>query len=173
MCSLNVFKIDLKALEEGQTDFRFSLDDEYFKAIEASNVQGGDVSVSLSVRKTGKVFALDFHTRGFVRIPCDRCLDEMEQPIETRDSVVARLGEENSEEDGDVVTVDEDEGILDVAWLIYEFIALGIPVRHVHAPGKCNPAMIRMLETYSAARSGEEDKDAVDPRWEALKNLKL
>lgn len=173
MCSLNLFKIDLKALEEGLSDFHFSLDDEYFKAIEASNVQGGNVCVDLSVRRNDKVFTLNFHTRGVVRIPCDRCLDEMEQPIETNDSVVAKLGEENSEEDEDVVTVAEDEGILDVAWLIYEFIALGIPVKHVHAPGKCNPAMIRMLEEYSAARSGEEGKDTVDPRWEVLKNLKL
>jgi len=42
----------------------------------------------------------------------------------------------------------------------------------VHAPGKCNPAMVRALEEYSAARSGEEDEQAMDPRWEALLKLK-
>ena len=66
------------------------------------------------------------------------------------------------------MTVAEDEGILDVAWYLYEFIALAIPIKHVHAPGKCNPAMVRALEEYSAARSGEEDEQAMDPRWEAL-----
>jgi uncharacterized metal-binding protein YceD (DUF177 family) len=33
--------------------------------------------------------------------------------------------------------------------------------------------MIRLLEEHSAVRSGEEEESTVDPRWEALKNLKL
>ena len=66
----------------------------------------------------------------------------------------------------------ENEGILDVAWFIYEFIALNIPIKHVHAPGKCNPAMIEMLQEHSAARSGEEEEETVDPRWAALLKLK-
>ncbi len=69
--------------------------------------------------------------------------------------------------------VAEDEGILDITWYLYEFIALAIPIRHVHAPGKCNPAMIRTLEEYSATRSGQEEDDTpMDPRWEALLKLK-
>ena len=106
-----------------------------------------------------------------VLVPCDICLELMEQPIETTQRLEVRLGTENSEED-DLVTVAEDEGILDVAWLIYELTALAIPVRHVHAPGKCNPAMIRVLEEHSAVRSGEGDEKATDPRWAALEQLK-
>ena len=104
-------------------------------------------------------------------VPCDICLDPVEQSIETIQRLEVKLGKENSEED-DLVTVAEDEGILDVAWYLYEFIALAIPIKHVHAPGKCNPAMVRALEEYSAARSGEEDEQAMDPRWEALLKLK-
>ena len=82
-----------------------------------------------------------------------------------------KFGEEYSEDD-DLVTVAENEGILDVAWFIYEFIDLNIPIKHVHAPGKCNPAMIEKLNEHSAARSGEEEEETVDPRWEALLKLK-
>ena len=86
----------------------------------------------------------------------------MEQPIETTQRLEVKLGTENSEEE-DLVMVAEDEGILDITWYLYEFIALAIPIKHVHAPGKCNPAMVRALEEYSAARSGEEDEQAMDP----------
>ena len=95
----------------------------------------------------------------------------MDQSIEVHEYLEVKLGKESSEED-DLVTVAEDEGILDVAWYLYEFIVLNIPIRHVHAPGKCNPAMIRTLEEYSAVRSGEEDEKPMDPRWEALLKLK-
>ena len=95
----------------------------------------------------------------------------MEQPIEAHERLTAKFGEDYSEEDN-LVTVAEDEGILDVTWYVYECIALAIPIKHVHAPGKCNPAMIRVLDEHSAARSGEGQQETVDPRWAALEQLK-
>jgi uncharacterized metal-binding protein YceD (DUF177 family) len=72
------------------------------------------------------------------------------------------------------VTIDENEGILDMSWFIYEFVMLAIPIKHVHAPGKCNSAMTQKLEELSGAvRSSEEEEEQIDPRWEALKKLKV
>lgn len=171
MCNIESFKIDLKALPQGVSTLEFKLDDAYFKAIDALDVQSGELLSSLSISRTDDFFELNFHTEGIVHIPCDICLDDMEQSIETDDRLVVRFGEDYSEED-DLVIVAENEGILDVAWFIYEFIALNIPIKHVHAPGKCNPAMIEMLQEHSAARSGEEEEEIVDPRWAALLKLK-
>ena len=171
MCNIESFKIDLKALPQGASILEFKLDDSYFKAIDAPDIQRGELSSSLSISRTDDFFELNFHTEGIVHIPCDICLDDMEQSIETDDRLLVRFGEDYSEED-DLVIVAENEGILDVAWFIYEFIALNIPIKHVHAPGKCNPAMIEKLNEHSAARSGEEDEESVDPRWAALLKLK-
>ena len=169
---LETLKIDLKGLKEGVNHLEFDLDDTYFKAVDAPEVSRGNVHVSLDIVRNGNdFFTLDFHEVGTMMISCDRCLDLMEQPIETTQRLEVNFGTENSEE-GDLVTVAEDEGILDVTWYLYEFIALAIPIKHVHAPGKCNSAMVRALEEYSAARSGEEDEQAMDPRWEALLKLK-
>ena len=171
MCILESLKLDLKALPQGNSSFEFKLDDSYFEAIDAPGVQHGDLVCRLAISRTDDFFELEFHTEGVVRIPCDVCLDEMEQPIETDDRLTVKFGDDYSEDD-DLVTVAENEGILDVSWFIYEFIALNIPIKHVHAPGKCNPAMIEMLQEHSAARSGEEEETAVDPRWAALLKLK-
>ena len=106
-------------------------------------------------------------------ISCDRCLDDMEQSVETDNRLIVKLGSETSEED-DMIVVNEDEGILDMSWIIYEFIVLAIPIRHVHAPGKCNPAMTQALEELSADRSSDEESNQeTDPRWDKLKNLKI
>jgi uncharacterized metal-binding protein YceD (DUF177 family) len=118
-------------------------------------------------------FELHFLTKGFVTVSCDRCLDDMEQPIEADNVLTVKLGDAYSDDD-DTVTIDENEGILDLSWFIYEFIMLAIPIKHVHAPGKCNSAMTQKLEELSGAvRSGEEEAEAIDPRWEKLKNLKV
>ena len=171
MCNIESFKIDLKALPQGVSTLEFKLADAYFKAIDAPDVQSGELLSSLSISRTDDFFELNFHTEGIVHIPCDICLDDMEQSIETDDRLVVRFGEDYSEED-DLVIVAENEGILDISWFIYEFIDLNIPIKHVHAPGKCNPAMIEKLNEHSAARSGEEEEETVDPRWEALLKLK-
>ena len=173
MCSLERFKIDLKGLVAGETTLEWDLDKGFFEALDETEVESGALHVSLSIRKASGFFELQFHTVGTVDITCDRCLDLMEQPIETDNRLLVKLGSTNSEED-DTVTVDEQEGILDTSWFIYEFIALAIPIQHVHAPGKCNPAMTKALEELSADRSGdEESSQPVDPRWEALKKLRI
>ena len=173
MCSLERFKIDLKGLTDEVTALEWDLDKDFFGALDETEVESGSLHVSLSIRKASGFFEFLFHTVGTVDIMCDRCLDLMEQPIETDNRLVVKLGSMASEDD-DTMVVDEKDGTLDTSWLIYEFIALAIPIKHVHAPGKCNPAMTKALEELSADRSGdEESSQAIDPRWEKLKNLKL
>ena len=110
MCNIESFKIDLKALPQGVSTLEFKLDDAYFKAIDAPDVQSGELLSSLSISRTDDFFELNFHTEGIVHIPCDICLDDMEQSIETDDRLVVRFGEDYSEED-DLVIVAENEGI--------------------------------------------------------------
>ena len=173
MCSLEFLKIDLKSLKEEETSLEFDLDDNYFGALDDAEVKKGSLHVSVSIRKATGFFELLFHTVGTVIIPCDRCLDDMALPVETDNRLIVKLGSEYSEED-EVIVVSENEGILDTSWLIYEFVALVIPIRHVHAPGKCNAAMTKTLEELSADRSSDEESNQeTDPRWEKLKALNI
>ncbi len=172
MSKLEQFKIDLQGLKEGVNDIHFDLDDSFFEAVDAPAVRRGKLACDLRIDRNEDVFDLDFHTEGSVTVQCDRCLDDMDQPIACDYHLVAKFGDDYSEDD-DLITVPENEGMLDVSWFIYQFIELAIPLRHVHAPGKCNPAMMSILEEHSAARSGEGDGEGpVDARWEALSKLK-
>ena len=173
MNSLESLKIDLKGLKEEETSLEFALDDSYFEALDGADVKKGSLHVSVSIRKATGFFEFDFHTEGTIVIPCDRCLDDMTLPVDTDNRLIVKLGSACSEED-DIIVVPENEGILDMAWFIYEFVALVIPIRHVHAPGKCNPAMTQALEELSADRSSdEESSQPIDPRWSELLKLKV
>ena len=117
MCSLERFKIDLKGLTEEVSAFEWDINRDFFDALDETEVESGALHVSLSIRKASGFFELQFHTVGSVDITCDRCLDLMEQPIETDNRLVVKLGSSNSEDD-DTVIVDENEGILDLSWYI-------------------------------------------------------
>ena len=171
MYSLETLKIDLKALKEGQNSFSYALSDDYFEAVAGREVSRGDVRVALEIRRSADIFTLDFHVDGTVVIPCDKCLDDMQQEIVADSRFTARFGDEESADD-ELLVVSEDDGVLDISWLIYEQIVLAIPIKHVHAPGKCNVAMTKKLQELSAARSSDGEENAVDPRWSALLKLK-
>ena len=118
MCSLETFKIDLKGMKTDEQCLEFDLDDDFFKTLNTSEVNRGALHVSVSIRKMTGFYELLFHAEGTVIVPCDLCLDDMEQPINTDNRLLAKLGTETNTEDDDVVIVDENEGILDTAWLI-------------------------------------------------------
>lgn len=172
MFSLETLRLDLKALKEDSFENNWVLGDDYFEALEDADIQSGNVRVSVSLQKAENYFDMEINVEGFVIVTCDRCLDDMEQSIKSDNRFIVKLGIENSEDD-DTITVEENEGILDLSWIIYESIALSVPIKHVHAPGKCNTAMTEKLDELSATRSGDEaDKEAIDPRWSKLSELK-
>jgi uncharacterized metal-binding protein YceD (DUF177 family) len=65
---------------------------------------------------------------------------------------------------------------------------LAIPIKHVHAPGKCNKQMSSKLKKHTAKLAGddsfdeeaddiivtdeEDTEEPADPRWDALRELK-
>lgn len=132
---------------------------------------------------------MNFQTDGFVWIPCDRCLDDMEQPVSSTDKLLVKFGHEYAEEGDNLIVIPEEEGEINVAWFMYEFIALAIPMKHVHAPGKCNKAMSSKLNKHLRTTSdddmaedgftpeeevelmNEETETPVDPRWDVLKKI--
>ena len=147
------------------------MDNGYFEAIEADDIREGLLDVTMQIDRKGSLFEVTYNVEGTVVVPCDICLDDMEQPVAGDNRLVVKFGKEYSEDD-DLVTIDEDEGVLDVSWFIYETIVLNIPIKHVHAPGKCNRDMMKALEAHSATRSDVEIEDSIDPRWSELLKIK-
>ena len=174
MCSLERLKVDLKGMKEAVMTSEYDLGDEFFGALDGSQLEHGALHVSVSIRKMTGFFELQFHTEGAVTVSCDRCLDDMSLDIENTGELKVKLGPDFAD-DGDIVVVPEDKGIVNVSWYIYEFIALAIPIKHVHAPGKCNKGMMEKLDEHTAAEGedGEPEVDtgATDPRWDALNSL--
>ena len=173
MTSFETLKIDLCNAQDAPMEVSCVLTDSFFQGLDDAAVQSGSINARLSIRKAAAgEFMLKVSVSGSVTVQCDLCLDDMEQPIDSEADFIVRLGQ-GDDTDDDVIVVDENEGVLDASWLVYETIALAIPIKHVHAPGKCNAAMMEKLEELSAARSGDGIAESdIDPRWAGLMKLK-
>ena len=192
--TLKTYQIDLKNLSLAETyKFSYVLDDEFFESVDGPEVRHGKMNVSLSVVRMSSTFELNFHIKGVMTVMCDRCLEDMEISVETINRLIVAFGEMYTEISDEQVIVSEDEGFINVAWYMYEFIALAIPIKHVHEPGECNEVMASKLNELCVDELGDdsevsEDEDddisgdgdrkssyhsgrSTDPRWDALRNL--
>lgn len=179
---LDSYKIDLKEMRTDVAEYRFTLNDAFFEAVEGTLVKSGRASANLKIRESGGAYVLTFHIKGTVHVPCDRCLEDMDVEIETERMLTVRLGEEYADE-GDMMILPYEDAILNVAWIVYEFIVLEVPLTHVHEPGHCNVEMMRVLAAHLVASSedtdgtedvkgaDEESGKPVDPRWDKLKEI--
>ena len=187
MGKFDQYNIPLKGLQSESHTFEFNLDDNFFKKIDSPEVQHGEVKAKLTVVRKVSLHELIFNLDGLIQIPCDRCLDVMNLPIHYKEKIQVKFGESFSE-DGDIVIVPETEGGINIAWFLYEFIVLNIPIKHVHAPGECNKTMVNKLKRHITKKKSddEEDVDSIeldedddfsvdetttDPRWDGLQNI--
>ena len=56
----------------------------FLRRIDAPEIKKGKVNVELNAVRNNDLFELNFDIEGSVNIPCDLCLDDMEQPINTK-----------------------------------------------------------------------------------------
>jgi uncharacterized metal-binding protein YceD (DUF177 family) len=187
---LDLYRVDLKNMQQDVQEYEYLLDNQFFTNIGGEDIQKGKIRARLKISKKAGVFDLSFAFNGIVVIPCDRCLEDMDFPVDTTAHLIVKFGKDYSEESDEIVVIPEAEGIINLAWFLYEFIVLAIPIKHVHAPGKCNKQMTSKLKKHLTKSEdddssfgsddmddiitddNQDDEDSTDPRWDALRGLK-
>ena len=176
MGRLGTYKVELKGLNEASATYNWVVGNDFFALVEGEDVQKGNVNVQLTVTKEASLFNLDFELEGNAIVSCDRCLDDLSLPIETTGNLKIKLGED-FDDDGEILIVPEEDGTVNVAWYIYEFIVLSLPLKKVHAPGKCNREMMSKLSEHLIDEVADDSEDSgmesgeIDPRWNELKKI--
>ena len=174
MNAQELFQVDFRELTAGELTRTWHLDDSFFSALDEQEIEHGELTATLRVKKKAAGYLLNIHATGTIEIPCDRCLGPMTQPIDAEDEIEVRLGE-TFEDDGDRITLPEDRPVLNVAWNLYETIALAIPIAHVHPNGECAEDVSQYLvaddEPVPDSSEGEAPQQPTDSRWDALKGL--
>ena len=152
--------ISLNGWAAGERQYRFSADSEFFQTFDNTEILDADVNVEVRVRKEGmrKVEA-QLHLQGTVTVPCDRCLEALELPVEASEVLDA--------EQEELLSAD---GELDLRQAVYDYVCLALPIQRVHPQGACNPDTIRFLGQQERTDEEAEAKEANSP-FAALKGL--
>lgn len=177
MADNDLYKINLKSLKEGKHTFEYSLRDSYFADLDV-DIKAGEVEARVVCNKQAELYTLHIELDGYVLSCCDRCLDELELDVYSDRELIVKLGAERSEESDEVLILPEREAVLDLRWLLWEDIALSLPMQHMHPEDECDGSMMQLYGAMRTDQAPEEQEgiertpDGLDQRWAALKALK-
>jgi len=139
-------------------------------------VDNGKVKVKVTLEKRSAFLKLNLNIKGWLELTCDRCLDVYQQKVKLKTELYVKFGDKDFEEGENVIWILPEEHHINLAQIIYEYVSVSIPLRHVHPKNKdgkreCNKEMLDKLKNYMHSKD-ETEKTLIDPRWDALKNLK-
>ena len=167
------YKIPFNGLEDGNHQFKFTVDDKFFAAFEESEITKGNLTVDIDLLKRSTGLEVMFNIEGTVVSQCDRCLDDLDCNIEYKGKIFFEFGSHNEEVSDELVILSSSEDELELENYIYEFINLSLPIKRVHSDDEegnslCNPEMLAKLNNVIVHN---EDKKIDDPRWDKLRDL--
>ncbi|MBQ6080017.1 MAG: DUF177 domain-containing protein [Muribaculaceae bacterium] len=177
---VNALKLKIKTLPFGTHTVECHVDESFFNTEEQIEVRRADVNVTLEVtRKSEDTFHLEISCSGTVTVPCDRCLDDLDLPVDVDYSLnVEQMGTELDDTNDELLIVPSDWRELDAAPIVRDTVLLSLPMTHCHEnEDDCNAAVLGVLESHRVEAVPDVDDQqsettGTDPRWEALKKLK-
>ena len=170
-------EIQFSGLKSGTYTYHFTLNDSFFSEYKNEKILGGSIVFNVKLEKKERLMMLYFVYSGKVRTMCDRCLEEMEWPVEGERTLCVKFSDTEKCDDEDIVILPESAYKIDLAQWMYEYVAIAMPIQCVHPDDEkghptCNPEMMKYLSEEQNGGDGQANEEEIDPRWAALKDLK-
>lgn len=181
---LSKYNIDIYGLEDKQYDYDMESGDAFFEEMEQDLIEHGHFKTHVILSKSATMIQLRFHTEGSVTLTCDRSLEAFEEPIDSDERIILKFGDHNEELTEEIEIIGRNTNRINVARYIFDFIALSLPVKKLHPSLRTEEDDFDLEDdeeegtlVYTSGGETEEgeegeDEEKIDPRWEALKNLK-
>ena len=156
----------------GRKEFRWKADTEFFQQFDNQEILEADVVIDAVAVKAGEALEVDLEVRGHVTVSCDRCLGDLELPVDAHPRLSIRLdgetsaGEMSQEGEREVLLPDASDTDMDLRQVIYDYVCLSLPMQKVHPEGKCDPETVKFL----CQGAGNEEAAPSSP-FAALKGL--
>jgi uncharacterized protein len=164
-------RVNFVGLSNKAHTFEFRLDDSFFELYGTEILSSGQLDTVVVLDKHETFIGAEFEIRGTVRLTCDRSLEPFDERLDIRKKVVFKFGDQPGELSDEIVVISREETSLELGQLMYEFIAVSIPIKRLH-PRFRDEESDDDGEGRIVYRDDNNDEGESDPRWEALKKLK-
>ena len=169
------YKIDIFGLKIGSHDFDFEFDETIFENDEMSLTDLGKGTCKVTLDKKETLISMDFEIKGSIQLVCDRSLDTFDFELNLNENITLKYGEEFDDSRDDLWIIPDTQESINIKSCIYEFVSVAVPMKKLHPKFEHAEEEEGLEFVYSSDDEEpiiEEKNEIVDPRWEALKNIK-
>ena len=171
MDKLKNYDVSFSGLKDGKHTFQFEIEKAFLQLFDTEEeFTNPKIVADVLLDKHSTFMEYIITITGDVELICDITNQPFNHPIENEIKVLVKFGEEYDDSDVDVITIPTNDHAFNVAHLIYEDIALSIPMKKI-SPDVTDEDL-EILEKFSPKEVEENEEQQSDPRWDALKNLK-
>ena len=177
MKQINDFLIPFIGLKLGKHQFEYQINKAFFDKFDFDEFESSDIKVNVVLEKKGTMLELNFKHKGTVHVPCDLTNEMFDLPIKGKIRVVVQFGDAYNDDNDELLILPHGEHQIDISQIIYEMIALSIPLKRIHPgikDGTLNTEGLRKLNELRVEEKKEEnnkEEENIDPRWDKLKQL--
>lgn len=172
MKDLKRFNIPFVGLSEGNHEFNYPIDNEFFEYFSFDEFESANLEVTINFLKKTTLLELVFKVKGTVEVPCDITTEMYHQNIEATLPLIVKFGPEFNDDNEEILILSYDAYQLNVAQYIYEMIVLAVPNKKIHPKvldGTMESEALKKLRELEIKE--EKTAENADPRWDKLKNL--
>lgn len=170
------FIVPLTGLLEGEHHYSFRMGNDFFESFDQSPVKSGEFDVDVLLLKKTNHFELTFTIVGVEHTNCDRCLINIDLPVEFVEYLIVKYGDNKVDEEN-VVYLPHNSTTLDLSIYVYEFVCLHVPMVKLYnceddENANCDFDILDKLDS-SYDQNEEQEQEKKGSLAESLKNIKL
>lgn len=164
------FLIPIMGLKVGKHTFHYDVDHHFVNKYENTDISHADLICDVEIKISTGHIEVDVIVNGTIKVPCDRCLQVIDLPIDRRFDLIVKYGEE-TKEDGEIIYLARNEPNLNLEKPLYDLIRLSLPLVNVY---DCEndeepPCDEVMLDKMDSIQPIEEEKEG-NTIWDSLKD---
>lgn len=167
-----MFKFKIFEIPEGKSEEKLQLKAEDLDLGEVS-LKGGTINIEFNRTLHFIQTKLTFDV--MLELICDRSLDPFDYKVEEKYEILFKEEkvEESADENGSIRNIDVVSKQIDIEQDVLDTILVSLPVKKLHPrflDENGNP--IELFNQQFGEAGEEQEGESIDPRWEALKDLK-
>ncbi|HCO84172.1 MAG TPA: hypothetical protein DIT95_11635 [Arenibacter sp.] len=167
------FVIPFSGLKQGKHEFEYTIENTFFESFEYDEFNGADIKLDVTLNKMSTMMELEMKARGTVNVNCDLTSEPYDQKIKADLELVVKFGDEYNNDNDEILIIPHSEYQINIAQYVYEMLVLSVPLKKVHPgvlDGTLKSEVLDKLEELQP-KDTKENKEDIDPRWDALKKL--
>jgi uncharacterized protein len=159
--------LQFSGLKLGNHHFEYELEASFFDSCESFGINKGVGVAKAQLEKKETMMLLSLTLDAQLEVLCDRCNENMSLDVNGAMELIYKFGTEESLDES-LVILPPDSYQMDMFQPMYELLIVSLPSRFIHGNDGCDPEVMKFL---NSSDTPQDNKNEVDPRWEALNKL--